>query len=149
VRLNCYSIGLSRHGCVGLRDSHFSIQFTFLDHAFMGLVGAFDPVLELVVFDRHKVRDLINPDRAMPAGEYVVHTLADFEFVSGQFVLHARPVIKAASRLKFPREHDFRPESDHGTEDVSLLVRACADLIDVARIGSERVCLPDWLLPTT
>jgi hypothetical protein len=28
----------------------------------------------------------------MPAGEYVVHTLADFEFVNGQFVLHARPV---------------------------------------------------------
>jgi hypothetical protein len=85
-------MGLSRHGCVGLRDSHFPIQFTFLDHAFMGLVGAFDPVLELVVFDRHKLRDLINPNRAMPAGEYVVHTLADFEFVSGQFVLHARPV---------------------------------------------------------
>jgi hypothetical protein len=124
VRLNCYSIGLSRHGCVGLRDSHFPIQFTFLDHAFMGLVGAFDPVLELVVFDRHKVRDLINPDRAMPAGEYVVHTLADVEFVSGRFVLHARPVIKAASRLKFPREHDFRPESDHGTEDVSLSAHA-------------------------
>jgi hypothetical protein len=129
--------------------SHFPIQFTFLDHAFMGLVGAFDPVLELVVFDRHKLRDLINPNRAMPAGKYVVHTLADFEFVSGQFVLHARPVITAASRLKFPREHDFRPESDHGTEDISLPVRVCADLIDVARIGLERVCLPDWLLPRT
>jgi hypothetical protein len=115
----------------------------------MGLVGAFDPVLELVVFDRHKLRDLINPNRAMPAGKYVVHTLANFEFVSGQFVLHAGPVIKAASRLKFRREHDFRPESDYGTEDVSLLVRACADLIDVARIGSERVCRPDWLLPMT
>ena len=49
--------------------SHCPIQFTFLDHAFMGLVGAFDPVLELVVFDRHKLRDLINPNRAMPASD--------------------------------------------------------------------------------
>jgi hypothetical protein len=37
--------------------------------AIMGLVGAFDPVLELVVFDRHKLRDLINPNRAMPASD--------------------------------------------------------------------------------
>jgi hypothetical protein len=127
--------------------SHCPIKFTFLDHAFVGFVGAFDAVLELVVFDRHKLRDLINPNRTMPAGKYVVHTFADFEFVSSQFVLHAR--IKAASRLKFPREHDFRPKRENDTGDGSLIVCACADLIDVARIGSERVCLPDWLLPTT
>jgi hypothetical protein len=34
----------------------------------------------------------------MPASEYVVHTLADLEFVRGQFVLHASPIAKAAQR---------------------------------------------------
>jgi hypothetical protein len=53
-----------------------------------GSLTLFDPVLELVILDGHKLRNLVHSSRAMAASEYVAYSLADLELVNGQVVLH-------------------------------------------------------------
>jgi hypothetical protein len=65
------------------------LELAFLDYAFMGLIGVFDAVLELIVLSGQEQRDLIVTGSRVAKRRRVPYALSNLEFMAAHVLFPA------------------------------------------------------------